>query len=131
MEETNRQRKIAAVLQGDLAEVLQRDAQQGMQGIIISVSKVSVTPDLGVAKVYLSIFPSEKRDEIIEGVKSNASSIRHELAKRTRNQLRRMPELLFFGDDSLDYIEGIDKSLRGEDENPIENPDLLPKRKRR
>jgi len=131
MEETNRQKKIAGVLQQDLVDVLQRAAQNGMRGVIISVSKVSVTPDLGVAKVYLSIFPSEKRDEIIEGVKSNTPLIRHEMAKRTRNQLRRMPELLFFGDDSLDYIEEIDKSLRGEDENPIKDPSILPRRKKR
>ena len=131
MEETNRQRKIAGVLQQDLVDVLQRAAQDGMKGIIISVSKVSVTSDLGVAKVYLSIFPSDKRDEIIEGVKSNAPLIRHEMAKRTRNQLRRMPDLLFFGDDTLDYIEEIDKSLKGEDENPIKNPTILPKRQKR
>jgi len=131
MEETNRQRKIAAVLQKDLVDVLQKAAQDGMQGVIISVSKVSVTPDLGVAKVYLSVFPSDKRDGIIDGVKSNAPLIRHELAKRTRNQLRRMPELLFFGDDSLDYIEELDKSLQGEDENPIENPEILPRRQKR
>ena len=130
MEETNRQRKIASVLQKDLVDVLQKAAQDGMQGVIISVSKVYVTPDLGVAKVYLSVFPSDQRTIIIEGVKSNSPLIRHELAKRTRNQLRRMPELLFFGDDSLDYIEEIDKSLRGEDVNPIEDPSILPKRKK-
>ncbi|WP_417800074.1 30S ribosome-binding factor RbfA [Tenacibaculum sp.] len=131
MEETNRQRKIAGVLQQDLVDVLQRAAQDGMKGVIISVSKVSVTADLGVAKVYLSVFPSEKRDEIIEGVKSNTPLIRHELAQRTKNQLRRMPELLFFGDDSLDYIEDIDKSLKGEDIDPIKNPDVLPRRQKR
>jgi ribosome-binding factor A len=131
MQETNRQRKIASVLQKDLVDVLQKAAQDGMQGVIISVSKVSVTPDLGVAKVYLSVFPSNKRDAIIEGVKSNAPLIRHELAQRTRNQLRRMPELIFFADDSLDYIEEIDKSLKGEDTNPIQNPEILPKRQKR
>lgn len=131
MEETNRQRKIAGVLQQDLVDVLQRAAQDGMKGVIISVSKVSVTSDLGVAKVYLSVFPSDKRDEIIEGVKSNTPLIRHEMAKRTKNQLRRMPELLFFGDDSLDYIEELDRSLKGEDENPIKNPTILPKRQKR
>ena len=130
MEETNRQRKIAGVLQKDLVDVLQKAAQDGMQGVIISVSKVAVTPDLGIAKVYLSVFPSDKRNAIIEGVKSNSPLIRHELAKRTRNQLRRMPELLFFGDDSLDYIEEIDKSLRGEDVNPIQDPSVLPRRKK-
>ncbi|MDP2542392.1 30S ribosome-binding factor RbfA [Tenacibaculum discolor] len=131
MEETNRQRKIAGVLQQDLVDVLQRAAQDGMKGVIISVSKVSVTADLGVAKVYLSVFPSGKRDEIIEGVKSNTPLIRHELAQRTKNQLRRMPELLFFGDDSLDYIEEIDKSLKGKDVDPIKNPDVLPRRQKR
>ncbi|MFY0602651.1 MAG: 30S ribosome-binding factor RbfA [Flavobacteriaceae bacterium] len=131
MEETNRQRKIAGVLQKDLVDVLQKAAQDGMQGIIISVSKVTVTSDLGIAKVYLSIFPSDKRDEIIKGVQSNGPLIRHEMAKRTRNQLRRMPELLFFGDDSLDYIESIDKSLRGDDDNPIKNPEVLPRRKKK
>lgn len=131
MEETNRQRKIAGVLQLDLVDVLQRAAQNGMKGTIISVSKVSVTADLGVAKIYLSVFPSDKRDEIIEGIISNTPLIRHEMAKRTRHQLRRMPELLFFGDDSLDYIEELDKSLKGENINPIENPEVLPRRQKR
>ena len=130
MEETNRQRKIAGVLQKDLVDVLQKAAQDGMKGVIISVSKVHVTSDLGVAKVYLSIFPSSKRDEIIEGVQSNTVLIRHEMASRTKNQLRRMPELLFFGDDTLDYIEEIDKSLKGNDADPIKNPDVLERRKK-
>ena len=130
MEETNRQKKIAGVLQKDLVDVLQKAAQDGMKGVIISVSKVTVTSDLGQAKVYLSVFPSENRAKIIEGVRSNTPLIRHELAKRTRNQLRRMPELMFFGDDSLDYIEEIDKSLKGEDTDPIKNPEILPKRKK-
>ena len=131
MEETNRQRKIAGVLQKDLVDVLQKAAQEGMKGVIISVSKVSVTSDLGVAKVYLSVFPSHKRDEIIKGVQSNTPLIRHEMAKRTKNQLRRMPELLFFGDDTLDYNEEIDNSLKGKDDNPILNPEILPKRQKK
>lgn len=131
MQETNRQKKIATVLQKDLVDVLQKSAQNGMKGVIISVSKVNVTPDLGVAKVYLSVFPSKKREEIVEGVQSNTFLIRHEMASRTRNQLRRIPELLFFSDDTLDYIEKIDSSLQGKDENPIQNPELLPKRKKK
>lgn len=132
MEETNRQKKIAGLLQKDLVDVLQKAAQDGMKGIIISVSKVHVTSDLGVAKIYLSVFPSDKREELLKGVVSNTPLIRHEMAKRTRNQLRRIPELLFFGDDSLDYIEEIDKSLKGTDEdNPIKNPEVLPRRQKR
>ncbi|MGB2128484.1 MAG: 30S ribosome-binding factor RbfA [Flavicella sp.] len=130
MEETNRQKKIGGVIQKDLVDVLQSAAQEGMKGVIISVSKVSVTTDLSQAKVYLSIFPSEKRDELIVGIQSNSKSIRHELAKRTKNQLRRVPNLTFYGDDSLDYIENIDASLRGEDINPIQHPEILPKRKK-
>jgi ribosome-binding factor A len=131
MEQTNRQKKIAGVIQKDLVDVLQKAAQDGMKGTIISVSKVTVTTDLSIAKVYLSIFPSEKRDELVKGIQSNTSLIKHEMAKRTKHQLRRMPELSFFGDDTLDYIEEIDKSLSGKDVNPIHNPEVLPKRQKR
>ncbi|WP_457617121.1 30S ribosome-binding factor RbfA [Lutibacter sp.] len=129
--ETNRQKKIAGVLQKDLAEVLQNAARDGMKGVIISVTKVSVTTDLSIAKVYISIFPQNKRDELIEGIRYNSSLIKHELAKRTKNQLRRMPELQFFVDDTLDYIEEIDSALKGEKDNPIKNPDILSKRKKK
>lgn len=130
MEETNRQKKISGVIQKDLAEVLQADARNGMMGVIISVSKVHVTADLGQAKAYLSVFPSDKRDEIIKAITKNTVGIRHELAQRTKNQLRRMPNLLFYGDDTLDYIENIDNSLQGKDTNPIANPEILDKRKK-
>ena len=117
--ESNRQKKIGAVLQKDLVEILQGSARSGgLQGVIISVSKVSVTVDLSIAKVYLSIFPSNKAKELLEGITSNKALIKHELAQRTRNQLRRVPELNFYIDDSLDYIEEIDKAIRRED-NPL------------
>ncbi|GGG37106.1 30S ribosome-binding factor RbfA [Bizionia arctica] len=129
-EESQRQKKIGSVLQRDLVEVLQGAATQGgMRGILISVSKVKVTVDLSVAKVYLSIFPNDKGKELIEGIRSNAPLIKHELSQRTKHQLRRMPALQFFIDDSLEYIDKIDKSLKGED-NPINDPDLLGKRKK-
>lgn len=118
--ETNRQKKIAGVIQKDLVDILQGAARDGMKGVVISVTKVHVTSDLGQAKAYLSIFPSEKKEEIMEGVKANTGMIRHALAIRTKNQLRRMPELHFFVDDSLDYIDHIDKALKGEDD-PIKN----------
>lgn len=127
--ESNRQKKISSVLQSDLVDVLQGSATKGgMYGIIISVSKVNVTADLSVAKVYLSIFPNNKAQKLIEGIRSNTHLIKHEIAQRTRNQLRRMPDLEFFIDDSLEYIERIEKSLKGTD-NPLENPELLDKRK--
>lgn len=128
--ETQRQRKIAGVIQKDIVAILQKAALEGgLRGTLISVSKVSVTTDLSIAKVYISIFPTEQAKELLEGIKSNQPLIKHELAQRTRNQLRRVPELLFYLDDSLDYIEKIEKSLKRE-ENPIENRDLLPRRKK-
>lgn len=129
-EESQRQKKIGSVLQRDLVDILQGAATQGgMRGVIISVSKVKVTVDLSVAKVYLSIFPNTKAKELVEGIRSNQPFIKHELAKRTKNQLRRMPELHFFIDDSLEHIDKIEQSLKGKDD-PINNPDLLGKRKK-
>ena len=131
MEEfTQRQKKIGGILQQDLAQVLQKAATDGgLRGVIISVSKVNVTTDLSMAKVYLSIFPNKEAKTLLEGIKSNKPLIRHELSQRTRHQLRRMPQLEFFIDDSLEYIDGIERSLKRED-NPLENPDLLDKRKK-
>ena len=130
LEETQRQKKIGGILQQDLAEVLQWAATNGgLRGVIISVSKVSVTTDLSIAKVYLSIFPNKEAASLLDGIRSNSSRIRHELAQRTKHQLRRMPQLEFFIDDSLEYIDRIEKSLKRE-ENPITDPDLLDKRKK-
>jgi ribosome-binding factor A len=128
--ESQRQKKIASVLQRDLVDVLQGAARKGgMIGIIISVTQVKVTVDLSIAKIYLSIFPIQQAKILIDGITSNTSIIKHELAQRTKNQLRRMPHLLFFLDDSLEYIDQIENSLK-EPENPILNPDLLKKRKK-
>lgn len=128
--ESNRQKKIASVLQSDLVDVLQGAATRGgLHGIIISVSKVHVTVDLSIAKVYLSIFPNNKAQELLKGIKSNAPKIKHEIAQRTRHQLRRMPELDFYIDDSLEYIDNIEKSLKGAND-PLKNPELLDKRKK-
>ncbi len=127
--ETNRQKKIAGVIQKDLVDILQGAARDGMKGVVISVTKVHVTSDLGQAKAYLSIFPSDKKEEIMEGITANTVMIRHALALRTKNQLRRMPEMMFFVDDSLDYIDDIDKALKGKD-NPIMDNDLNGKKKK-
>lgn len=128
--ETQRQKKIASVIQKDIVDILQRAAiDGGLTGTLISVSKVTVTTDLSLAKVYVSIFPGKQAPELLKGIQSNTPLIKHELAQRTRNQLRRVPELLFYLDDSLDYIEGIEQSLKG-GENPVRNPDLLQKRKK-
>ena len=128
--ETNRQKKIGGVIQKDLVDILQGEVRKnGINNLVISVSKVSVTSDLSVATVYLSIFPQEKAKETLEGIKSNTTLIKHDLSQRVRLQLRRVPNLVFFIDDSLDYIEKIDNALANR-ENPIENRDLLEKRRK-
>lgn len=128
--ETNRQKKIGQLLQNDLVDILQGEVRKnGISNLIISVSKVAITSDLSIAKVYLSIFPSEKAADLLNAIKSNSSLVKHELAQRVKNQLRKVPDLIFYIDDSLDYIEKIDNALSGK-ENPVENPDLLAKRKK-
>jgi len=128
--ESQRQKKIGGVLQKDLADILQRSASNSAaKGPRVSVSQVSVTPDLYIAKAYVSIYPPDRAAAVLKEIQTVQASIRYELARRTRNQLRRMPELLFFLDDSLEYIDRIEKSLK-KGEDPIENPDLLPRRKK-
>ncbi len=128
--ETNRQKKIGALLQNDLVDILQGEIRKnGINNLIISISKVNVTTDLSIAKVHLSVFPTDKAPEILAAIKTNTPLIKHDLAQRVKNQLRKVPNLTFYIDDSLDYIEGIDNALKG-NENPIENPDLLDKRKK-
>ncbi|WP_088339936.1 30S ribosome-binding factor RbfA [Robiginitalea sediminis] len=128
--ETQRQRKIAGIIQQDLADILQRAVtDSGMGGVILSVTKVYVTTDLSIARVYVSVFPVKEAMPLLNGIMAAGPQIRHELARRTRHQLRRVPELAFFLDDSLEYIEQIEKSLKG-GENPIENRDLLVRRKK-
>ncbi len=130
MEETNRQKKIGGVLQKDLADVIQQELRNaGKTNIIISVSKVKVTTDLSIAKAYLSIFPSSQGAALLEELREIKQHLKHQVALRTKNQLRKMPDLDLFLDDSLDYIEKIDEAVKGK-ENPIENPNLLDKRKK-
>jgi ribosome-binding factor A len=128
--ETNRQKKIGTLLQKDLVDILQGEIRKNnLNNLIISVSKVNVTSDLSIAKVFLSVFPTEKAGEILTAIKSNTPLIKHDLAQRVKNQLRKVPNLIFYIDDSLDYIEKIDDALTGK-ENPVANPDLLEKRKK-
>ena len=127
--ETNRQKKIGGVIQKDLVDILQGEIRKNnISNLIISVSKVVVTTDLSVATVHLSIFPQEKAKEVLVAIKSNAVMIKHDLSQRVRLQLRKVPNLTFFIDDSLEYIQQIDNALAGK-ENPIENRDLLERRK--
>ena len=108
--EGTRLNKIGRLLQKELGELFRKQTQ-GMHGTLVSVSAVRVSPDLSLAKVYLSIFPSEKGKELIESIEHNKRTIRYDLGQLVRLQLRKIPELSFFLDDSLDYIDKIDNLL--------------------
>lgn len=124
--ETTRQNKIARLIQKDLSNIFQAQTRQ-TRGILVSVSVVRISPDLSVAKAYLSIFPSERATEILENINAHASQIRFEMGKLQRHQLRIIPELKFFLDDSLDYLDNIDRLLNEDKakqaEAPAEDPE--------
>lgn len=109
--ETNRQQRIARLLQKDLGEILQVSGRDWFPGVMITVTKVYVTADLSIAKTYLSIFGKDA-NEVIGQVEAKGSEIRKQLGQRVRNQLRHVPELRFFIDDSLDYIDNIENLLK-------------------
>ena len=108
--EGKRQAKIARLLQRELSEIFRRQTA-AMGNVIVSVSAVRVTPDLSIAKVYLSIFPPEKSNEILENIKRQSKTCRYELAQAVKQTLRKCPDLQFYLDDSLDYSENIDRLL--------------------
>ena len=109
--ETTRQNKIARLLQKELSEIFLLQTK-AMPGVLVSVSDVRISPDMSIARVYLSVFPSDKSEEMVKNINNNMKSIRFELGTRVRHQLRIIPELKFFVDDSLDYIEKIDALLK-------------------
>ena len=109
--ETTRQNKIARLIQKELSEMFQQQTR-AMHGVLVSVSVVRISPDMSYARAYLSVFPSERAEEIVKNINDNVKSIRYELGTRVRYQLRIIPELKFFIDDSLDYAAHIDELLK-------------------
>ena len=110
MQET-RQNRIARLLQKELAEIFQAQTR-AMHGVLVSVTRVRISPDLSICTAYLSIFPSDNAQQMLDNIRRNEKSVRYELGQRVRNQLRIIPELKFFIDDSLDYLEHIDQLLK-------------------
>ena len=110
MQET-RQARICRMLQKELAAIFQSQTRM-MPGVLVSVTRVRISPDLSICTANLSVFPSERGEEIIKNIQANEKQIRYELGTRVRNQLRIIPELRFFIDDSLDYLERIDELLK-------------------
>ena len=110
MQET-RQNKIARMLQKELSLIFQQQTR-ATHGVMISVTRTKISPDLSICTAYLSVFPSDKGEEILANINANSKQIRYELGTSVRNQMRIIPELRFFIDDSLDYIEHIDELLK-------------------
>ena len=108
--ESTRQAKISRLLQKELSEIFRQQTAK-THGVIVSVSAVRVSPDLSIARAYLSVFPSDKAQESMESINASAKTVRYELAQKVRFQLRKVPELQFYLDDSLDYIANIDSLL--------------------
>ena len=128
---TPRQQKINTVLQQEVATLLQQAVREGsVKNLLLSVTKVRVTSDLSIAKIYLSVFPVKDTNTYVKTLQENNYQLRHDLAQRMKNQLRRIPELHFYLDDSLDYIEQIDKELNS-GANPLTHPEILASRQKK
>lgn len=111
MSDTTRQNKVAREIQKEIAEILLYKGKEYAPGKMITVTKVRVSPDLSFARLYISIFPSDKSEETLLSLQSQSSKIRYELGCKIKKQFRIVPEIAFFLDDSLDYIDNIDKLL--------------------
>lgn len=111
-EETTRQQKVGRQIQKDISDIFLKEARHLVQGAMVTVSKVRVSPDLTFAKIYLSVFPFDKGPAIAATLKDNAGMIRFELGKRVKNQLRTVPEIAFAIDDSLEYVDRIEKLIK-------------------
>ena len=110
--ETTRQQKIARQIQKDVAEIFQTEGAPIVRGSLVTVTAVRVSPAFGYAKIYVSIFPFERSGEVMQELERNIRFVRGALGQRIRNQLKNIPEIQFFLDDSLEYIEHIDEALK-------------------
>ena len=111
MMESTRQQKIARLLQKDLGTIFQQLSREMFLGAMITVTKVIVSKDLSVAKIYLSLFATKDKADLMESIHGHNREIRYRLGQVVKNQLRAVPELHFLEDDSLDYIDNIDHLL--------------------
>lgn len=111
--ETMRQKKVASLIQKDISEIFTRDAPQVVHGALVSVTSVRMSPDLALAKVYVSIFPFDKNEAMLKRLKEHVPTIRRILGGKVRNQLRIVPQIAFFVDDSLEYVERIEHLIQG------------------
>jgi ribosome-binding factor A len=107
-----RQEKISALVKREMSKIFQQHANELFKGSLITVTQVRVSPDMGVARIYISIFPPPKREEMLAQAREHTGLLRKYLGVEVGKQLRKIPELTFFPDDSLDYSEEIDRLLK-------------------
>lgn len=118
--ESQRQKKISVLIQKDISNIIQSFFRERTRAnLIISVTKVTVSPDLSISKIYLSVFPSINFSTVLNVLNKNKTDVRKKLSRLLKHQLRIIPEIVFFLDDSLDYIDKIDEALKGKGENPL------------
>lgn len=110
--ESTRQKKVSRLIQKEVADIFLRKGNEYAPGKLISITRVRISPDLSFAKIYLSIFPSVNNSQILQVVQNHAPKIRFDLGHKVRSQLRIIPDIVFYIDDSLDYIENIDRLLK-------------------
>jgi ribosome-binding factor A len=110
--ESTRQKKVSRLIQKEIADIFLRKGNEYAPGKLISITKVRISPDLSYARIYLSIFPSTNTDVVLQSVQDHSTRIRFDLGNKVRSQLRIVPDIAFFIDDSLDYIDKIDRLLK-------------------
>ena len=117
--ETIRQKKIGELIQNELASVFIKIGSEIYPNVMFTIMKVRMSYDLSFAKIYVSVFPTKNQKQAIEAIRKEKKKIRIILSKNLKNQLRRMPDISFFMDDSNDYYEKINEILKGKTDNPI------------
>jgi ribosome-binding factor A len=110
--ESTRQKKVSRLIQKEMADIFLRKGSELAHGKMVSVTKVRVSPDLSFARIYVSIYPSDGQENVLVAIQDHSPKIRFEMGQKVRKQLRIVPEITFYIDDSLDYIDKIDKLLK-------------------
>ena len=110
--ETNRQKKVARLIQKDLSDIFLTESKTKYRSIMITITHVFVSKDFSIAKIYLSLFPDTDKLHVFEDIKSQKAKIKHKLSYKLKNQMRKTPELVFYLDNSMQHYENIDQILK-------------------
>lgn len=118
MEESKRQKQVGKLIMEEMSDIFQREGLNIIDGGMVSISKVTVTPDLLEARIYLSLFQIKEPEKLLHNIKERAWELRKLLGQRVKNQLRRVPEITFFNDDTLDYVFKMEELFKKINEEP-------------